>query len=342
MGLLARKPSNRWLSVEPALPLQTEQDPSSLGEISDALVSCLPAVSLMKTQLADTVTQIEQAVVGVCDSFQDIAQRARDSVSKTETFLASRDSKDAENISVNQLIGQCQNTMGDLLGAIEDAGKVSRRAVEQMRKIDGYAATITASLKKLDEIAESNKVLALNARIEAARAGASGSGFAIVANEVNTQSQKSREVIQQVAGVAGHLREAADTAVNDLEQLNRHDQQNVEHSRQSIGTTLTSFQDLHQRMQQMLSEMSMEGELLANDISAAIRGLQFQDRASQRIHHVQDGMQMLHTELEKLSRGDLEGTKQVHKDILTYYTTREERNTAGVEDQSTPGEIELF
>lgn len=344
MELRARKQENRWLPLQKKpTPIAVEQPPVISAEnVNTALLSYIPAIAIMDAQLKETVTQIEQAVVEVCGSFEAISGRARESVAKTAAFLAGNDQATAENISIERLIDECQTTMETLLNAIEHAGEVSRKAVEQMRLIDGYSSKISAALKQLDDIAEGNKILAINARIEAAHAGAVGVGFAVVANEVNEQAQRSHEVIIRVGDLSGQLRNAARSAVKDLEKMDQQDRKSAVESRQQVTTAFTEFQTMHSHMKEMLAEMSQDGELLAGDISTAIRGMQFQDRVSQRIGHVRDGLETLQRRLERAGNGEVIEDTNIKNDLMHYYTMHEERQIAGMQDHAKPGEVELF
>lgn len=344
MELRVRKFENRWFPLQRSAPAIPVEPPQFLHaeKISSALTSYIPAIAIMDTQLKETASQIEQAVIDVCTSFEGISSRARESVAKTTAFLASNSNSSQEKASVEELIQECQATMETLLNTIEHAGEVSRKAVDQMRMIDSYSQKISASLKQLDGIAEGNKILAINARIEAAHAGEAGAGFSIVANEVNTQAQKSREVIQKVSELSSELRTAAKTAVKDLEKMDQRDKKSAVESRHQVTTALNGFQEMHSRMQSMLAEMGSEGELLANDIASAIRGLQFQDRASQRIAHVRSGLETLQQRLEQASRGETAAHIDIANDMLHCYTMHEERQAAGINDSAQPGEIELF
>lgn len=331
--------SPQWENTATAL---VAEDPLQIPpEARDAFHSYLPAISMMQEQLGETVNQIEGAVVGVCANFEDIAGRARESVAQTAKFLAKQDSA-GESISVEDLIEQCQTTMETLLGALAKAGEVSRRAVEQIRNIDDYSNKISKALIQLDGIAEGNKILAINARIEAAHAGDMGVGFAVVANEVNVQAQKSHEVISHIGELASGLRQTANCAVADLEQMDRHDRASAAQAREKVDSALDGFQNVHSRMQNIISEMSSCGEMLADDIAGAIRGLQFQDRTSQRLGHVREGLGALHERIEQAAQGEIPPVLNMKTDLLEHYTMQEERRLVGVQDTALPGEIELF
>ena len=65
--------------------------------------------------------------------------------------------------------------------------------------------------------------------------------------------------------------------------MNEKDSERVEQCRQEVDESLRDLQSAHSEMADMLNGMTAEGALLATDIGSAVRGLQFQDRTSQRI-----------------------------------------------------------
>lgn len=313
---------------------------NGLTPVESKVAAYLPVFPIMSAQLKGTMTQIEEAVVEVCGGFQGISAHAHESVSKAAAFLDSRES--SGGYSVEGLIRQCRNTMESLLAAIDHMDDVSRRAVEQMRAIDAYANEIGKALKSLHDIAEGNKILAINARIEAAHAGAQGTGFAIVANEVNTQAQKSCEVIEKVGGLAVSLRGKANAAVTDLEALASQNKLSATESRDEVTEALNSFGDMHSRMEELLSSMTRDGQLLEKEVATAIHGLQFQDRTSQRISHVMEALETLYQRFTEFCEGFEAAPDHNREEFFHLYTMKEEWQAAGIHQEHSSGDIELF
>ncbi|MGA3008776.1 MAG: methyl-accepting chemotaxis protein [Terracidiphilus sp.] len=296
----------------------------------------------MSAQLKQTSTQIESSVVGICDSFQGIAERARLTVSRTTGFLGGNDSSASSKQSFESLIQNCSGTLFEIMSTTEEAGEVSRRAIHRIDQMDQASQMIGAALLKLEQIAHENKMLAMNARIEAAHAGIHGAGFAVVAVEVVSQTERAQEVTAQVGDLITNLRALAGSTLEDLRRKNEQDSKRVEKSRHDVEGALRDMQDVHAEMEKMLIVMSEEGDLLANDIGAAVRGLQFQDRTSQQIAHVVEDLDTLHTKLTtRFGAGAVGDT--VSNEGFSEYTMREERQVAGMDDtESGAGHVELF
>jgi methyl-accepting chemotaxis protein len=311
-------------------------------EMEAELAQYLPHFSRMSEQLRQTSSQIESSVVEVCNSFQGIAERAKQTVDRTKGFLG-RDGEGTSNArSFEGLIEDCSGTLVTILNVTEEAGEVSRRAIERIHQIDKASQSISAALQKLEQIAGGNKILALNARIEAARAGSYGAGFSVVAMEVISQTEKSQKVNAQVSELITNLRALAESTLDDLKRMNEKDRERVEQCRLKVDESLKDLQTAHGDMKQMLTGMTEDGALLASDIGAAVRGLQFQDRTNQRIGHVIEDLDTLRARLAaRFGDGNDGGAAPVTG--FSDYTMHEERAVAGIgETESGAGDVELF
>jgi methyl-accepting chemotaxis protein len=309
-------------------------------EVESELARYLSHFSQMSEQLKQTSTHIESSVVEVCGSFQGIAERARKTVDRTAGFLRGGELSDKR--SFEDLIENCSGTLVKILNVTEEAGEVSRRAIERIQQMEKASQSIGAALVQLERIAKGNHILALNARIEAARAGSYGAGFAVVAMEVISQTEQSQKVYAQVSGLIANLRMLAGSTLGDLERMNEKDSKRVEQCRLDVDESLKNLQAAHGEMKSMLTGMTEEGALLANDIGAAVRGLQFQDRAGQRIAHVVDDLNTLRAKLAA-QFGEVNAGEAASSEGFSDYTMHEEREVAGMSGvESAQGDVELF
>jgi methyl-accepting chemotaxis protein len=319
--------------------LDVGSSPLKQGEA--ALGRYVPQLGKMSEQLKQTSKQIEDAVVGVCDSFQGIAVRARATVARAAGFLGREGQMSTDKQSFEGLIEACSATLVKLMDTTAEASDISHRAMERIQEMDRAGQQISDALGQLDVIASGNRMLAFNARIEAAHAGSAGSGFAVVAVELAAQTVKSRSVTAQVSELVLNLRELAESTLVDLRRMNEKESARVEQCRQEVDESLKDLQAVHSEMAEVLSGITAEGAMLATDISSAVRGMQFQDRISQRIAHVIADLDTLTERFEHV--GNFASSELAADEGFSAYTMREERAVGGSdEEEATGGDVELF
>jgi methyl-accepting chemotaxis protein len=324
--------------LQPCVPVLDSAQP-----VREEIARHLPLLQVLGKQIRDTAQQVEQAVVEVCSTFQNIAEEAGKGVNRAAEFLSGQDHQATDNPGIEALINRSQTTFDSLLNTLAREAEISEQAIQRMKEIDGYAEKIASALKQVEGIADGNRLLALNARIEAARAGEFGKGFEVVATEVVAQADRSQSVISGVSHTIHELRSSASSALKDLEEMSDKGLASAEAERQQVKQTLQSFNDLDVEMRTMLKQSTQDGERLSKEISTAINRMQFQDRVNQRLDHVALALNDSQQRLANLCENAAPSDMSLMNEILDRYTMHEEREAADRhETEAGSGDVELF
>lgn len=313
---------------------------------------CLAVLPVLRAQLRETAQQVEQAVVLVCRNFTGIAERSRKAVDKTAELLGG--GQEEHDATVERSIETSRATIAALLDRLERAGNVSSMVVSRMERVEHAVGGIESLLVELQKIAFSNKLVALNAKIEAVHVGQLGSGFEVVADEISRQGDRSNELAEGIGERVREMRDRVNEAARDLRTIAAEDREKLIESRSDAEGALNMLWSVHQRARESLALMASENTQLAGEISEAVVGLQFQDRTGQCLAHVVEALEKVEQNLggatrpfRALSSQTPDNGRSLLDDVRAAYTMDSERVVLArslTEPQHAPsgGDIELF
>lgn len=317
-------------------------DPKVQEDLKIHVAHTLPVLDVMGTQLKETASQIELAVVEVCGKFQSMADRARAGVAGAAELL-SGGSDSRSRGSVESLIAEAAHTIETLLGHTQNSAAVSGSAIERIKRVQAATDHIAKSLEQLDDITIGNRLLAVNARIQAVYAGDKAAGFGGVANEIGIQAKRSAEIVELIRSVSSELRHVASSALSDLQSMVVEDQKAYRKSKLEVDRVLEDFRLMNNSTRDFIGRMQEESRGVAREIAGAVRSLQFQDRINQRIGHVVAELDRIKSDL-RIHCADVElDFKPILEHLSNSYTMHEERNVLdGTHQETAAGDVELF
>ena len=319
---------------------------SSPEGLRNALAANLPILPVLSAQLRQTAAQVERAVVEVCENFGAIATRTQASVTRTTRFLGNQGSGPGERVDIETLIGASRQTVETLLDRLGHASDKSACAIEKLREVELARARIVNAIAGLGRIAAGNKILAVNARIQAAVLGPRGVGITALSNEISEHARETTGIAKLIVTISDELSVVLGSAMLDLEETASADRISMQTSRQDVERTMSQFRTTLDSTHEFIGSMVTEGETLSADIFGAVRSLQFQDRTNQRISHVTEEIDRMHDNLSACLGATAEESADstLMADLARRYTMAEERTAAGAgkETLATAGDVELF
>lgn len=242
----------------------------------DELGKAGTALNTMKRQLATVVKTIASTAEQVASASEEISagatQSAESSRNQSDQTHQAATAMQEMSSTVQQISDNCQkaaNTSHQASEAAQHGGSVVEATLSAMRNIADATSKTAAQVVELgkgseqigkiisviDDIADQTNLLALNAAIEAARAGEQGRGFAVVADEVRKLAERTTKATKEIAGMIEAIQSETKNAVQAMERGKSEVEVGVEKTSAS-GSALKEIVKMSEQVGDMISQIA--------------------------------------------------------------------------------------
>ncbi|CAG8869392.1 hypothetical protein PS627_03464 [Pseudomonas fluorescens] len=251
----------------------------SLSGLSSGACEGMEQQSGEITSMAGAVEEFSATSMNIADNMGSTERMARDNVQQTRIGRSAMDEASASLQQIAEALSGTAQVM-DTLGA-------------RSQEIGGIVGVITA-------IADQTNLLALNAAIEAARAGEQGRGFAVVADEVRSLASRTRQATEEISTMIASIQQQTGHAISTMEQGNRLMQEGLERNAK-VAAALASIDEQSRSAGEQFAAISTATQEQSSTATVLSRNLQSIALANSEQRDVANELAATAQELEGLA-----------------------------------------
>ncbi len=265
---------------------------SLLGDIDEAYSAELDIIQADVNRIKSTLAEAVSDLTSGFESINQLMQREDEMVNSIVKSARNEDD-DPDVIDVHEFAQTTENIMASF---IEVLMTVSTQSIETAHNLDEMQSQLDGIFSLLDEsktIADQTNLLALNAAIEAARAGEAGRGFAVVADEVRSLSTRASSFNDQIAEKVYSAKSAIDLVNATVTDMASRDMSSSIESQEKIKTALFTIERMDKRFSETIKEVADITLQIENVVGNTVRVMQFEDITTQVLTEAADRSQRI-------------------------------------------------
>ncbi|EOX4917816.1 methyl-accepting chemotaxis protein [Vibrio alginolyticus] len=253
-----------------------------LNDLLDKLEHLISSTQEKSAQLTASTDNMHRELEGVMEQFHTQTDHTASMATAVQQMVATigeiSESTSVAVEGVHQAANNAEQGRGVVEATVTNIGQLTTilsNSQQSIGSLNQHVDKIGGAVNIIQEIAEQTNLLALNAAIEAARAGEQGRGFAVVADEVRALASRTHQSTEEITRVVADIQTQMSTVVADIDQCNDQGQQTLNASEKldsSLQQIITDMHSIQGNSERIASAIEEQG-IVMNQVSGSITEL---------------------------------------------------------------------
>lgn len=257
----------------------------------------------MDGQINEVIKQSENATDTIASSFKTVINKATLQASQAMNLLEGTQgaTSDGSPQSLQDFIRVSDERLNKMADEVMRVADLSVKMVRDLDDVKDRTQAIDGFLLDVGKLADQTSLLALNADIEASRAGDAGRGFGIVAQEVRRLSKRSNVFSHEIRNHLRMVKNGLNATYSNMQTLTSKDMAHANNIKNEIRTLTKTLEDKNREVADTVSDINTISKEIAQDVQNVVISLQFHDIISQKLNSITTPMDNLASAIDLLT-----------------------------------------